>query len=168
MQKQQTKTLVGLSRRPHWGPARVNAASSNGHWGSGGTMGTRLDTKYPRMLKLGPKRSILDRHFPQKREKRLKFCLSASCAVGVRTGGGTGGASCRDRSWTSGAGGGGAVEHLHLLLLTNLHLEGLILLSSKLNTPNPISSGPCRCLAMAALAEGHLPTLDAVAIFLSS
>ena len=60
------------------------------------------------------------------------------------------------------------MEHLHLLLLTNLHLESLILLSSKLNTPNPISSGSCRCLAMAALAEWHLPTLDAVAIFLSS
>ena len=73
MQKQQTKTLVGLARCPHWGPARRNTASSNGHWGSGGTMGTRLDTKYPRMLKLGPKRSNSDRHFPQKREKRLNI-----------------------------------------------------------------------------------------------
>ena len=57
------------------------------------------------------------------------------------------------------------MEDLHVLLLPDLHLQRLILLSPKLDTSHPVTSGPCCRLTVAALAA-RLPTLDTVAILL--
>lgn len=108
----------------------------------------KMSTVYLRLLT--PSNYVLD-------------CLGASCAGGVSTGRRTGGTSggCR----TCGAGGGGTVEDLHVLLLPDLHLQGLILLSPKLDTSHPVTSRPCCRLTVAALAA-RFPTLDTVAILL--
>ena len=93
-------------------------------------------------------------------------CLGAGCAGGVGTGRRAGGAAGRRTSW---AGGGGAVEDLHLLLLPDLHLQRLILLSPKLDASHPVTSGPCCRLTVAALAAScYFSTLSTLAILLTS
>ena len=144
-------------------------AATDGHWGSGWTMGTSLDIKQSKDARnLSSEEMPL--YFTQGLLLPSKYvldCLGAGCAGGVSTGRRTGSASGRR---TSGARGGGTVEDLHLLLLLpDLHLQRLILLSPKLDASHPVTSGPCCRLTVAALAaRSCFPTLGTVAILLTS
>ena len=135
----------------------------------GRTMGTSLDIKQSKDA-----RYLSSEEMPtvylrgaELRSKYVLDCLGAGCAGGVGTGRRAGGASGRRTSW---AGGGGAVEDLHLLLLLpDLHLQRLILLSPKLDASHPVTSGPCCRLTVAALAAScYFSTLSTLAILLTS
>ena len=54
--RQRNETWVGLSRSPNGGPGRDSGmAAADGHWGSGRTVGTRLDKQSKDALGICPK-----------------------------------------------------------------------------------------------------------------